>query len=122
MPTAARAGALKDGRRPPPQAARSVLERPEHDAPIKNGGRLTIALAPHNGIYGLLTEGKSFLLLCQRTHGMNIRSATLDDVATLAAIDFAAKRAAALPTIIRGFETVYNFRHYSSKDMFCYLF
>jgi len=54
MPTAARAGALKDGRRPPPQAARSVLERPEHDAPIKNGGRRTIALASHNGIYGLL--------------------------------------------------------------------
>lgn len=31
---AARAGALKDGRRPPPEAARSILERSEHDALI----------------------------------------------------------------------------------------
>src|SRR5580698_4970986 len=32
---AARTAAVKDGRRPPPQAARSVLDRGEHDATLK---------------------------------------------------------------------------------------
>src|SRR5579863_6068591 len=32
---AARAAAVKDGRRPPPQAARSVLDGGEHDATLK---------------------------------------------------------------------------------------
>jgi hypothetical protein len=42
---------------------------------------------------------KYFLFLVKGIHGMNIRSTTPDDVATLAAIDLAAKRAA-MPTIV----------------------
>src|ERR1700722_16403626 len=34
---AARAAAVKDGRRPPPEAARSVLDGGEHDATLKAG-------------------------------------------------------------------------------------
>src|SRR5580658_7725176 len=48
---AARAAADKDGRRPPPQAARSVLDRGEHDAtlkaaPAKNQPRALPRLTP----------------------------------------------------------------------------
>src|SRR5439155_11558522 len=48
---AARAGSVQAGRRPPPAAARSGLDRREHAAPIASGRNRIIPLDPQQSIF-----------------------------------------------------------------------
>src|SRR6266853_4911081 len=50
-PTAGRAAAVKAGRRPPPKAARSGLDRREHPAPLEPDGRPLISLDHEQSIF-----------------------------------------------------------------------
>src|SRR3984893_6007556 len=54
---AARAGSLKAGRRPPPAAARSGLDRREHAAPIASGRNRIIPLDQQQSIFETRPSG-----------------------------------------------------------------
>src|SRR5438046_6694870 len=53
---AARAGSVKAGRRPPPAAARSGLDRREHAAPIASGRNHIIPLDQQQSIFETAVE------------------------------------------------------------------
>src|SRR5438445_6424017 len=53
---AARAGSVQAGRRPPPAAARSGLDRREHAAPIASGRNRIIPLDPQQSIFETVAE------------------------------------------------------------------